>query len=109
MTLLQKDKIMTKLSEKIRHIWLYAKEVLTSNNFEYIIWYNGSNGAGIFCLCKKYPWENAMEWGASVADAMTYEGRIDLANLMTGILDGVACSIAEDMKKEKQKKEGEKA
>lgn len=100
---------MTKLSEKIRHIWAYAKEVLTSNNFEYIIWYNGSNGPGIFCFCEKSPWEDAMEWGASVADVMPYKEKIELHELMTGILDGVAYSIAEDRKKEKQKKEGEKA
>lgn len=87
----------------------YAKILLTANNYEYIRLEKTSKGYNVACLAKYASWEDAMEWGASVADAMKYKDKIKLHELMTGILDGVAYSIAEDVKIEKKKKEGEKA
>jgi len=100
---------MKKLSEKIRHIWAFANKMLKEKNFEYVLFGKGTSGYDAACLVGTHSWGAAMKWGASVADAMTYKEKIKLHELMTGILDGVAYSIAEDRKKEKQKKEGEKA
>lgn len=96
---------MKKLSEKIHHIWSYAKEVLKSKDFEYIIWYKSNNGTGVFLCVTEDSWEANMVWGATVVKNIPYKEKIELADLMTGILYGVAYSIAEDRKKEKEKEE----
>lgn len=91
-----------KLSRKIQCVLGFAEIVFRDKGFEFITFGKDSKGYGLTYHTNDHTWESVMKWGKEIADQMDSKKKVEFCKVLTGITDGISCSIAEDMKKSKK-------